>query len=134
MKAVCFIQEVKDATLSLRQQLLLCRRVFRKEQWPCVMELFAQAGTEERPLSLRPGVPELLKMAAEGAFDVLVVADTDLLRCSQPELEGLLASLLPYNIHTFSAKGGHWVEPGGRRWMVLPGYDEEELPEVDSHE
>ena len=32
MKAVCFIQEVKDATLSLRQQLLLCRRVFRKEQ------------------------------------------------------------------------------------------------------
>lgn len=49
-------------------------------------------------------------------------------------IEGLLASLLPYNVHTFSAKGGHWVEPGGRRWMVLPGYDEEELPEVDSHE
>ena len=45
----------------------------------------------------------------------------------------LLASLLPCGIHTFSAKGGHWIEPGGRRWMVLPGYDEEELPEVDGH-
>ena len=79
MKAVCFIQEVKDANLSLRQQLLLCRRVFRKEQWPCMMELFAQAGTEDRPLSLRPGIPDLLKMASEGAFDVLVVADIVLL-------------------------------------------------------
>ena len=98
------------------------------------MVLFAQAGSDDRQPSLRPGVPDRLKLAAEGAFDVLVVADSDMLRCSQPELEGLLASLLPYNIHTFSAKGGHWVEPGGRRWMVLPGYDEEELPEVDVHE
>ena len=28
-------------------------------------------------------------------------------------------------IHTFGAKDGNWIEPGGRRWMVLPGYDEE---------
>jgi len=37
----------------------------------------------------------------------------------------LLASLLHYGIHTFGAKDGNWIEPGGRRWMVLPGYDEE---------
>ena len=47
------------------------------------------------------------------------------LYCGRPELEGLLASLLHYGIHTFGAKDGNWIEPGGRRWMVLPGYDEE---------
>lgn len=106
-------------------QMLVCRRALRKLRWPCVLELFAQAGTEEQPLSLRPGMVELLHAAANGEADVLVVVDAAHLYCGRPELEGLLASLLHYGIHTFGAKDGNWIEPGGRRWMVLPGYDEE---------
>lgn len=26
-------------------------------------------------------------------------------------------------VHTFCAKSGHWLEPNGRHWMVLPNYD-----------
>lgn len=107
------------------EALLVCRRALRKLRWPCVLELFAQAGTEEQPLSLRPGMVELLHAAANGEADVLVVVDAAHLYCGRPELEGLLASLLHYGVHTFGAKDGNWIEPGGRRWMVLPGYDEE---------
>ena len=57
------------------------------------------------------------------AIDTIIYAAH--LYCGRPELEGLLASLLHYGIHTFGAKDGNWIEPGGRRWMVLPGYDEE---------
>lgn len=32
---------------------------------------------------------------------------------ARPELEGLIASLLCYGIHTFGVKCG-WIEPGGR--------------------
>lgn len=125
MKAICFMQEVKEGDLTIREQMLVCRRALRKLRWPCVLELFAQAGTEEQPLSLRPGMVELLHAAANGEADVLVVVDAAHLYCGRPELEGLLASLLHYGIHTFGAKDGNWIEPGGRRWMVLPGYDEE---------
>lgn len=124
MKAICFMQEVKEGDLTIREQMLVCRRALRKLRWPCVLELFAQAGTEEQPLSLRPGMVELLHAAANGEADVLVVVDAAHLYCGRPELEGLLASLLHYGIHTFGAKDGNWIEPGGRRWMVLPGYDE----------
>ena len=55
MKAVCFIQEVKDTDLTMRQQQLICRRALRKLLWPCAWEWIAQAGTEEQPISLRPG-------------------------------------------------------------------------------
>ena len=34
MRAICFIQEVKDADLTLRQQQLICHRALRKLQWP----------------------------------------------------------------------------------------------------
>lgn len=124
--------KVEDASKYLEQlkvqqteRMLVCRRALRKLRWPCVLELFAQAGTEEQPLSLRPGMVELLHAAANGEADVLVVVDAAHLYCGRPELEGLLASLLHYGIHTFGAKDGNWIEPGGRRWMVLPGYDEE---------
>ena len=50
MIAICFIQEVKDSDLTMRQQQLICHRALRKLQWPCVMELFAQAGSEAQPL------------------------------------------------------------------------------------
>lgn len=56
MKAICFMQEVKEGDLTIREQMLVCRRALRKLRWPCVLELFAQAGTEEQPLSLRPGM------------------------------------------------------------------------------
>ena len=64
MKAICFMQEVKEGDLTIREQMLVCRRALRKLRWPCVLELFAQAGTEEQPLSLRPGMVELLHAAA----------------------------------------------------------------------
>lgn len=66
MKAICFMQEVKEGDLTIREQMLVCRRALRKLRWPCVLELFAQAGTEEQPLSLRPGMVELLHAAANG--------------------------------------------------------------------
>ena len=78
MKAICFMQEVKEGDLTIREQMLVCRRALRKLRWPCVLELFAQAGTEEQPLSLRPGMVELLHAAANGEADVLVVVDAGL--------------------------------------------------------
>ena len=108
----------------MRQQILICRKALRKLRWPCVQELYAQAGTEDQPLSLRPGMVDLLRAAADGEADVLIVVDAEHLHCGRPELEGLIASLLCYGIHTFGVKCG-WIEPGGRHWMVLPNYDSE---------
>lgn len=124
MRAICFIQEVKNSDLTMRQQILICRKALRKLRWPCVQELYAQAGTEEQPLTLRPGVMDLLHAAADGEADVLIVVDINHLYCGRPELEGLLASLLQYGVHTFGVQCG-WIEPGGRHWMVLPNYDSE---------
>ena len=125
MRAICFIQEVKDSDLTLCQQQLICHRALRKLQWPCAMELFAQAGSEAQPISLRPGMVDLMRAAAAGEVDVLMVIDVEHLHCGQAELEGLLMSLLQFGIHTFGAKNGWWIEPSSRHWMVLPGYDEE---------
>ena len=124
MRAICFIQEVKGGDLTMRQQILICRKALRKLRWPCVQELYAQAGTEEQPLTLRPGMADLLRAAADGEADVLIVVDAEHLHCGRPELEGLIASLLCYGIHTFGVKCG-WIEPGGRHWMALPNYDAE---------
>ena len=104
MRAICFIQEVKDSDLTLRQQQLICHRALRKLQWPCVMELFAQAGSEAQPISLRPGMVDLMRAAAAGEVDVLMVIDVEHMHCGQAELEGLLMSLLQFGIHTFGAK------------------------------
>lgn len=38
MRAVCFIQEIKDTDLTMRQQQLICRRALRKLLWPCAWE------------------------------------------------------------------------------------------------
>ena len=126
MRAICFIQEIKDTDLTMRQQQLVCHRALRKLQWTCDQELFAQAGTEAQPLMLRPGMVELLHAVSGGEADVFLVVDAAHLCCGQAELDGLLMTLLQYGVHTFSALNGHWIEPGGRRWMALPGYDEEE--------
>ena len=117
MRAICFIQEVRNSDFTMRQQILICRKALRKLRWPCVQELYAQAGTEEQPLTLRPGVMDLLHAAANGEVDVLIVVDINHLYCGRPELEGLLASLLQYDVHTFGVKCG-WIEPGGRHWMA----------------
>ena len=69
-------------------------------------------------------IPDLLRAAADGEADVLIVVDAEHLHCGRPELEGLIASLLCYGIHTFGVKCG-WIEPGGRHWMALPNYDAE---------
>lgn len=87
MRAICFIQETKDSDLTLRQQQLICHRALRKLLWPCELELFAQAGTEEQPLSLRPGMVDLLRAAAAGEVDVLVVTDIPHLHCGRAELD-----------------------------------------------
>ena len=49
MRAICFIQEVKNGNLTMRQQILICRKALRKLRWPCVQELYAA-------LALRTGV------------------------------------------------------------------------------
>lgn len=124
MNVICFIQETKDSDLTMRQQQLLCRRALRKLRWWCCQEIFAQAGTEDASLSLRPGMQEILRNAIARDFDVLLVVDQAHLRCSQAEMDALLATLLENGIHTFGARDGHWIEPGGRHWMVLPRYDD----------
>lgn len=77
-----------------------------------------------RSCILRQEQMDLLHAAANGEVDVLIVVDINHLHCRRPELEGLLASLLQYGVHTFGVQCG-WVEPGGRHWMVLPNYDSE---------
>ena len=42
MRAICYVQEVKNSDLTMRQQILICRKALRKLRWPCVLELFAQ--------------------------------------------------------------------------------------------
>ena len=84
MRAICFIQEVKGGDLTMRQQILICRKALRKLRWPCVQELYAQAGTEEQPLTLRPGMADLLRAAADGEADVLIVVDAEHLHCGRP--------------------------------------------------
>ena len=83
MRAICFIQEVKDSDLTMRQQQLICHRALRKLQWACELELFAQAGSEAQPLSLRPGMVDLLRAAAASEVDVLMVVDVEHLHCGQ---------------------------------------------------
>ena len=102
MRTICFIQESKDADLTMRQQQLVCHRALRKLQWDCSLDA-----------------------VSSGEADVLLVVDVAHLHCGQAELDGLLTTLLQYGVHTFDANNGHWIEPGGRRWMALPGYDEE---------
>lgn len=35
MRAICFIQEVKSGDLTMRQQILICRKALRKLRWSC---------------------------------------------------------------------------------------------------
>ena len=123
MRAVYFIQETKNADLTMRQQQLLCLRAARRLRWYCCEAVFAEAGTETASLALRPGMQELLRSAADGEFDVLLIVDAKHLFCSQAEIEGLISTLLRSGVHTFCAKSGHWLEPNGRHWRVLPNYD-----------
>ena len=52
MRAVYFIQETKNADLTMRQQQLLCLRAARRLRWYCCEAVFAEAGTEAASLSL----------------------------------------------------------------------------------
>ena len=65
MRAVYFIQETKNADLTMRQQQLLCLRAARRLRWYCCEAVFAEAGTETASLALRPGMQELLRSAAD---------------------------------------------------------------------
>ena len=80
MRAVYFIQETKNADLTMRQQQLLCLRAARRLRWYCCEAVFAEAGTEAASLALRPGMQELLRSAADGEFDVLLIVDAEHLR------------------------------------------------------
>lgn len=48
MRAICYVQEIKNSDLTMRQQILICRKALRKLRWPCVQELFAQAPKNNR--------------------------------------------------------------------------------------
>lgn len=123
--ALCFIQEYAGG-LSMRQQQRILHRAADKLGWWITQEVIVEASAAQKSFALRPGVPEMLQDAAVHDFDVVLVVDKDHLACSRTELEGMLAALLQNNIHTFGARNGQWIEPGGRHWMWLPGF---ELPE-----
>ena len=48
MRAVYFIQETKNADLTMRQQQLLCLRAARRLRWYCCEAVFVEAGTRNR--------------------------------------------------------------------------------------
>ena len=59
MRAICFIQETKEGRPDdAPSSRLVCRRALRKLLWRCEAELFAQAGTEQASLALRPGMEQ----------------------------------------------------------------------------
>lgn len=127
-KTICLAvtPSLKSYGISGRGRLfeqLLCLRAARRLRWYCCEAVFAEAGTEAASLALRPGMQELLRSAADGEFDVLLIVDAEHLFCSPAEIECLLSTLLRSGVHTFCAKSGHWLEPNGRHWMVLPNYD-----------
>lgn len=82
----------------------------------------ARAQLPRMPVKIKR-MQELLRSAADGEFDVLLIVDAEHLFCSPAEIECLLSTLLRSGVHTFCAKSGHWLEPNGRHWMVLPNYD-----------
>lgn len=117
MRAVYFIQETKNADLTMRQQQLLCLRAARRLRWYCCEAVFAEAGTETASLALRPGMQELLRSAADGEFDVLLIVDAEHLFCSQAEIEGLISTLLRSGVHTFCAKAATgWNQTADTGW------------------
>ena len=122
MRAICFIQEAQNSDLTLQQQVLLCRRALRKLRWPCVEELYAQAGTEDRPLSMRPGISDLQRAAAAHEADVLLVVDAGHLHCNRRNWKNCFPLCYSTAFILSGAKSGFWIEPGGRHWMTLPGY------------
>ena len=106
MRAVYFIQETKNADLTMRQQQLLCLRAARRLRWYCCEAVFAEAGTEAASLALRPGMQELLRSAADGEFDVLLIVDAEHLFCSPAEIECLLSTLLRSGVPGSRTIGG----------------------------
>ena len=65
------------------------------------------------------------RAAAAGGVDGLIVTDIPHMQCSRAKMDGLHMSLVQYGVHTFGANDGQWIEPGGRHWLLLPGYDGE---------
>ena len=73
MRAVYFIQETKNADLTMRQQQLLCLRAARRLRWYCCEAVFAEAGTEAASLALRPGMQriECRKFAEQQGWNII---------------------------------------------------------------
>ena len=51
MRAICFIQEVKDSDLTMRQQQLICHRALRKLQWALRVGII-RPGRQRSPTAL----------------------------------------------------------------------------------
>ena len=69
------------------------------------------------------GKGDVLRYSGDDFVTVFFKATEEHLFCSPAEIECLLSTLLRSGVHTFCAKSGHWLEPNGRHWMVLPNYD-----------
>lgn len=121
--AAAFIQESTDYGLTMRQQQLCIERAAHKLGWHLCAEMVEPAGTENAALSLRGGIQDLLADARVRAYDVLLVLDANHLHCSEEDLQGLIAALGREDIHIFGVRDGYWIEPYGRRWMLLPGFE-----------
>ena len=122
MRAICFIQETKDSDLTQRQQQLICPP---RPAQNCCGPACGNCSPRPAPRNSRsrcgPGMVDLMRAAAAGEVDVLIVTDIPHLHCSRAELDGLLMSLLQYGVHTFGANDGQWIEPGGRHWDGAAG-------------
>lgn len=123
--ALCYIQEYAGG-LSMRQQQRILQKAARKLGWRICDEYISEAGSELAPIALRPEMQNMLKDAAEYQIDAILVVDQGHLACEKCELEGLLATLLQNDVHLFAVRTGCWIEPAGRHWMWLPGFDRPE--------
>ena len=120
VKVECLYREVPQIGLTYWEQQDLCRRVARKQGWQILKEVVSEPGEERACANRRASFRQLLEDADTQPYTVLVVASAVTLTPNADELDLLLADLLDKGVHTFSALGGHWIEPGGRHFMVLP--------------
>ena len=126
MRAICFIQEAKDSDLTMRQQQLICHRALRKLLWPASWSCSPRPVPRKQRSHCAPAWWTCCGLPRRARWTCWSSPTSRTCTAAAPNWTALLMSLLQYGVHTFGANNGQWIEPGGRHWMILPGYDFEE--------
>ena len=119
MNVHCLYQSDPQDGAHMGMQRKVCRGAARKLHWNVTNE-FVSESRPETPLLMRPAVKAVLRAAANGRFQTLVIESTESMLCSEGDLECLLTIFRNHRIHVFSAQKARWVEPGGRSYSPPP--------------